>query len=993
MMDTSDQRSRACSIKSGIVCLVASVGLVVAGILAFSLGAPSHIDLVSLQWAGSATTASGVVGDRSGAFQTGLYWDFALIVGFTGGILVACYLGRRVFWTEGLLRWALFGYFTAGLAGLANVTQDALLLSALRSNPLQGTWIFRIAAAASFVKFMSLLVAASIGLLALGTAFSRLVTHKRFVARWMTAENGLDDATPRIIPPPPIESDWTESVRTRRDGTEKSASEDWGVRRRLDLDASIQRQWWYEKNRSGSPVHFTQDSQSPCGSAGGTAICLSGGGIRSASVALGALQSMRSALGGLEVIADIVSVSGGGYTNGGVQLALTGREGQPEGPAGAQPGDVFAPGSAEEDHLRRHSSYLSDGLGQWLVALGVLLRNLLASLLVIGLTVATVGLAIGSFYRHVPIVHDGLQTLRTRLLAGAGTHAPGYPSTPWGVTLGIGVLLGLALLLYVAELAWWSLNGSRPAAMARVTAGGAIAALLLVGAGLVVPAIVWVSSWVTWHIGISSAPMVAAGSVSATLSYVAALAAALSRKKQVATTALADVKKGEKAVSGVLPNSMIQRILIWIALLALLVMALVVASWVATSGLDDSWWAFLVVGPLVFLAVFMDQTSMSLHPFYRRRLAAAFAVRRRTVDPTGGRQSVPNGVAIAAPYSYDEVTHLSSYGGKRPGWPRVTFAASANLSGQARTPPGRPSVSYALGSDYVGGPQVGWIRTDFLEQLVSSVIGEDLTVEAAMAISGAALASAMGAQTRYYEVFLALTNVRLGAWLPNPRFVALKKANLDDWTVPGLPRIRGLAYFAREIFGIHSDHSRLLLCTDGGHYDNLGLVETLRRRYDLIYCFDASGATEPMADTLAGALMLAREELGIEIEFDDPEDLVPGSGNPFDPTGPFSILNSRLSESAVISGTIRYPPTGNQEAKEGRLIFAQAGLTHGLPYDILEFTQDDPGFPNDGTADQWFDCDRFDAYKALGTYLGGQAVALEATASGAGISRAVAPRG
>jgi hypothetical protein len=345
------------------------------------------------------------------------------------------------------------------------------------------------------------------------------------------------------------------------------------------------------------------------------------------------------------------------------------------------------------------------------------------------------------------------------------------------------------------------------------------------------------------------------------------------------------------------------------------------------------------------------------------------------VDPEPGSPPDLQGIAVAAPYSYDETTCLSSYGSERPGWPRVTFAASANLTGQSRTTPGRRTVSYALSADYVGGPQVGWIDTEYLHQLVTGAIDKDLTVEAAMAISGAALASAMGAQTRDYEIFLTLTNVRLGAWLPNPRFVALKEANLYDWTVPGLPRIRGLGYFAREIFGIHSDHSRLLLCTDGGHYENLGLVETLRRRHDLVYCFDASGATEPMADTLAGALMLAREELGVEIELDDWEDLVPGSGAPFDPSGSFSKLNSRLSKSAVITGTIHYPRTGDQAKKDGHLIFAQADLTDDLPYDILEYTQDDPGFPNDGTADQWFDCNRFDAYKALGTYLGDQAVA------------------
>jgi hypothetical protein len=966
----------------GIACLVASVGLIVGGILAFDLGAPNHIDLVSLQWAGSSARADQVVGNGTGAFRTGLYWDFPLIAGFTGGLLLASYLGRKVFWTVGLLRWALIGYLAAALAGIANMAQDALLLLALRSHPLQGAWIFRVAAAASFVKFCSLLVAVLIGVPALGTALSRLVTHKSVVGRWNNASKtilrgdpGVDGMTTVIIPPAPIESDRTESVRTKRDGeTTKPASEDWGLTRKLELDASIVRQWWREDNRSAAPVHFTQDTQSPACDSGGTAICLSGGGIRSASVALGALQSLRSGLEGLGGVDRIVSVSGGGYTNGGIQLALTDKFGGHAGPGGAQASDVFAPGSVEEDHLRRHSSYLSDGLGQWLVALGVLLRNLLMSLLIIGLTVAAVGLAIGFFYRHVPIVSGGLRILQTRLLAGADTNAPSYPSVPWGVTLGVTVVIGFAVLLYMVELAVWSLRGSRPAAMARVVAGTAIAGLVLISVGVVIPAIVWVSSWLTWHVGISSKPMVAAGSLSAALSYVAVLAATLWRKRKVVSNAAADVGKGEKLVSGVLPNSMVQRILIWIALLALLVTAVVVASWVATSGLDDSWWAFLVVVPLALLVVLLDQTSMSLHPFYRRRLASAFAVRRRRVDPEAGWRPDPNGVAVAVPYSYDEITYLSPYGVQRPGWPEVTFAASANLSGQTRTPPGRRTVSYALHADYVGGPQVGWIQTDFLQELVSPSIRKDLTVEAAMAISGAAIASAMGAQTRYYEVFLALTNVRLGAWLPNPRFVALKCANLDDWTVPGLPRIRGLTYFAREIFGIHPDHSRLLLCTDGGHYDNLGLVETLRCRPELVYCFDASGATEPMADTLAGALMLAREELGVEIQLDESEDLVPSSGVGFDPPAAFSRLNPRLSKSAVISGTICYPGTGNKEETSGRLIFAQADLTHDLPYDILEYTQDDPGFPNDGTADQWFDCNRFDAYKGLGTYLGAEAV-------------------
>jgi hypothetical protein len=300
----------------------------------------------------------------------------------------------------------------------------------------------------------------------------------------------------------------------------------------------------------------------------------------------------------------------------------------------------------------------------------------------------------------------------------------------------------------------------------------------------------------------------------------------------------------------------------------------------------------------------------------------------------------------------------------------VTFAASANLNGQDRSNPGRQSVSYTFGADYVGGPQVGWVRTDFLEKISRRTLRRDLTVEAAMAISGAAFASAMGAQTRDYELFLTLANARLGAWLPNPYFVALKKANLHDWTVPGLPRIRRLSYFAREIFGIHPSTSRMLLCTDGGHYENLGLVELLRRRCSLNYCFDASGASRPLADTLAGAMRLAREELGVTIDSAELYQLVPGGATPLKPESQLTNLSSKISASAVVITQVHYPETSDQVAMDTTLVFAQADLTSDCPYEVLEYIQDDPAFPNDGTADQWFDCDHFDAYQELGSYLG-----------------------
>ena len=61
---------------------------------------------------------------------------------------------------------------------------------------------------------------------------------------------------------------------------------------------------------------------------------------------------------------------------------------------------------------------------------------------------------------------------------------------------------------------------------------------------------------------------------------------------------------------------------------------------------------------------------------------------------------------------------------------------------------------------------------------------------------------------------------------------------VGDWTVPSLPRTRRITYLLRELFNIHPIEERLLQITDGGRYENLGVVELLRRRCTTIYCVE-----------------------------------------------------------------------------------------------------------------------------------------------------------
>jgi hypothetical protein len=886
-----------------------------------------NVAFVRLQWAGSATTANTIVGLIGyGRFRVAIYWDLgALVPGYMLGLVAATLLGWRLFWTRPMQRTALVGLGAAIAAGVANVIQDVLLLTALRLRPVRGDWVLRFAAAASFTKFALLLMAAVPGLIALGTAIWRLALHRRTTSRWQQAARDAQRTHSRLGMADLVRPDRPEAARRNaRGGTPE---ETWGI-------------------------------------------CLSGGGIRSAAVALGALQSLQELTPNakqtqLEQIRYLVSVSGGGYTAGAFQLALQANQRNP----GAGPRSVFAPGSPEEDHLRRHSSYIADTAGQWLMALGVLFRCVAIGIALIGLAIAALGLAIGRFYREVPIVTGGLAGLKPLFLVHPHTvkgklvpPPPGWPVIPWGVTLAVLIALVLAALAYLVELSFAGkvFRGARW--LGKVFAG---AGLLLVALGIAIPAFVWLSSWLSWQVHFTARPVIATGTLTVLVSFIGALAGTLWRKRTTITKTAGSVTSFfTKSPGGqVLPNSMAQMLLLWVCLLVLILAAVLASGWVATSGLDASWWALVPVGALIVIAVSADETWFSLYPFYRRRLASAFATQRYADRPRV--QSLES-----------TSTPLSQWAQRVSGFPEVRFAATANITGQDVTPPGRRAASFVFGSDYVGGPQLGWVRTDFLERLTPPPIRRDIEIEGAMTISGAAFASAMGSQTRFFEVFLALTNVRLGVWLPNPRFVALKYNSSCNWTLPGLPSRRRLGHLAREVFGIHPSWARMLLCTDGGHYDNLGLTELLDLRCSHIYCFDASGGGAPLADTLAGAITLACEERGVDIKLTNAYDLVPGGTDKpaFPADGPLASMNARMSKSSVITGEVTYP-----SGRRGSLVFAQAGLTEDLPYQVLDYAHAATGFPRDSTADQWFNCDQFDAYEQLGRRLGRKAIAASHT--------------
>jgi hypothetical protein len=232
----------------------------------------------------------------------------------------------------------------------------------------------------------------------------------------------------------------------------------------------------------------------------------------------------------------------------------------------------------------------------------------------------------------------------------------------------------------------------------------------------------------------------------------------------------------------------------------------------------------------------------------------------------------------------------------------------------------------------------------------------------------------MGRFSRWYQVLFALTGARLGAWLPNPAFVdAVAEAQrVRNWTMPGLPRTRRVTCLLRELFNVHPIEERLLQVTDGGHYENLGIVELLRRRCRTIYCVDGGGDSPPTAQGLAQAIALAESELGVTISLDDPFIAEPGSGALPNATPSLTSLQAVLARSPVITGRITYPQASGLTTPHntGRLIVGRALLWSELPYWLLSYALWSPVFPHDSTGDQFFGDDEFTAYLQLGREVG-----------------------
>jgi len=194
---------------------------------------------------------------------------------------------------------------------------------------------------------------------------------------------------------------------------------------------------------------------------------------------------------------------------------------------------------------------------------------------------------------------------------------------------------------------------------------------------------------------------------------------------------------------------------------------------------------------------------------------------------------------------------------------------------------------------------------------------------------------------------MTMFNVRLGAWLPNPAVAREKELRF------GKPRNSQLAIFA-ELFGMATDSRESVYLSDGGHFDNLGVYEMLRRRCSHILVVDAGADPKCVLADLGSVMRRAAIDGLAVIEMDPMRILSREDLAKLDPA-------ERALD--VATGTIRYP--GN---RMGRLVYIKPTFLADIPADIHAYGIANPTFPHESTADQWFTESQFESYRALGEW-------------------------
>lgn len=294
--------------------------------------------------------------------------------------------------------------------------------------------------------------------------------------------------------------------------------------------------------------------------------------------------------------------------------------------------------------------------------------------------------------------------------------------------------------------------------------------------------------------------------------------------------------------------------------------------------------------------------------------------------------------AVAEPVSFQLLSEL----GKTKKAPYHLINTALNLpASDVIELRGRDADFFLLSKHYCGSPIVGYHPTKEWEAADGR-----LDLGTAMAISGAAASPLMGSMTpRGPSFYLTLLNIRLGYWLHKPL-----RGGVRGFLARLLDR-PGPAYLFREMLGWVNERGRFLNLSDGGHIENLGVYELLRRRAKYVIAIDGECDAKLQFPSPMRLQQFASIDLGIRIELD---------------LNLLRLTSQQFSQVHFSMGRVYYP-----DEAIGCILYIKLSVSGNEDDFLLDYRAQNPQFPHQTTADQFFSERQFEAYRALGEHVTG----------------------
>lgn len=178
-------------------------------------------------------------------------------------------------------------------------------------------------------------------------------------------------------------------------------------------------------------------------------------------------------------------------------------------------------------------------------------------------------------------------------------------------------------------------------------------------------------------------------------------------------------------------------------------------------------------------------------------------------------------------------------------------------------------------------------------------------------------------------------------WLSNPNLTAgrVKRS------------LHGAAWyqFFLELSGGMSEKTSYLNVSDGGHIENLGIYELLRRRCKFVIAIDGEADPNRSFGGLLTLTQLAQIDLGVTIDPDLTDLRTDSEGH---------------GRSHFGLSRIEYP-----DGQYGLLLYIKSSLTGNESEFLKKYREENPAFPHQSTAQQLFSETQFEAYRALGEHI------------------------